>query len=104
MQYLSYIVRVGSCRGNERFLADVLLGQWDFVLSTRWRLLEGVVEGVRREASVIWWLFLITGRLCSSDKGLSDGELIIFSGLISFVLCLAVRELNHDEMLNVRMV
>lgn len=57
VQYLSYIVRVGSCRGNERFLADVLLGQWDFVLSTRWRLLEGVVEGVRREASVIMVAF-----------------------------------------------
>lgn len=32
-----------------------------------------------------WWLFLITGQLYSSDKGLRDGELIIFSGLISYV-------------------
>ena len=38
------------------------------------------------EGRPLWlrWLFLITERLFSSDKGLWDGELIIFSGLISY--------------------
>lgn len=48
--------------------------------------------------------FLITQQLCSSDRGVcSEPHISWFIMWHSLVLCLVVRKLYQDEMLNVRM-